>query len=95
MVMHQREVADGHKLIGDISRHIGTAVEFLGSVAFDPSIRLSIRKQIPFVVDRPKSAASQDVLKIALEKLLPQNTVLMRSMRREALHRLKKLRAGK
>ena len=95
MVMHQHEVADAHKLIGDISRNIGTAVEFLGSVAFDPSVRQSIRKQIPFVVDRPNSTASQNVLKIALEKLLPQKNVLIRSMQREGLHRLKKLRAGK
>jgi len=95
MVMHQGEVGDAHKLIGDISRNIGMAVDFLGSVAFDPAIRLSIRKQVPFVIDRPKSMASQDVLKIALEKLLPQRDVLMRTMRREALHRLKKLRADK
>jgi MinD-like ATPase involved in chromosome partitioning or flagellar assembly len=95
MVMHQGERGDAHKLIGDISRNIGVAVDFLGSVTFDPSVRLSIRKQVPFVVDRPNSMASQDVLKIALEKLLPQRNVLMRTMRREALHRLKKLRACK
>jgi flagellar biosynthesis protein FlhG len=95
MVMHHGEVMDAHKLIGDISRNIGIAVDFLGSVAFDPSVRLSIRKQVPFVIDRPKSIASQDVLKIALEKLLPQRNVMMRTMRREAVHRLKKLKNGK
>ncbi len=94
MVMHRGEVRDAHKLIADASRKIGVALEFLGLVAFDPSVRLSIRKQAPFVVDRPKSKASRDVLKIAFEKFLPQRSADGRIQLRGALRRLKRFGAG-
>jgi flagellar biosynthesis protein FlhG len=93
MVMHRGEVEDANKLIADVSHNIGVAVEFLGLVTFDPSIRLSVRKQVPFVVDRPKSKASRDVVKIAVEKLLPKRNADGRILQREAFRRLRQLRA--
>ena len=95
MVMHRREIGDVNKLTAVISRNIGMAVEFLGWVTYDPSIRRSIRKQVPFVIARPKSKASRDVVKIAVEKLLPRRKADWRMLQREAFHRLKQLGARK
>ena len=94
MVMRRGEIGDAQKLIADVSRNIGMAVEFLGPVAFAPSIRLSIRKQIPFVVDRPKSKATRDMVNIAVGKLLPQGSADGRILQRETLRRLKQLRTS-
>jgi flagellar biosynthesis protein FlhG len=93
MVRHRDEAGDAHKLIEDISRNIGMAVDFLGPVAFDPSFHRSIRKQVPFIIDRPKSKSSRDVVKIAIEKLLPRKAAGERILQREAFRRLKRLRA--
>jgi flagellar biosynthesis protein FlhG len=71
MVMERNELADAARLVSDASRKLGVAMDFLGYLPFDASVRQSVRKLVPFAAYAHKSKVSRELLKIVVEKLLP------------------------
>ena len=91
MVRHRGEIKEVIDLIAHTSRQLSVTVELLGQVSYDAIVRKSTLNKSPFVLTRPTSKASRDLLKIASEKLLPRRHVEGPALQRWAIRRMKQV----
>jgi flagellar biosynthesis protein FlhG len=91
MVRNRGEIKEAAELIAETSRQLSVTVELLGQVSYDSVVRRSTLNKNPFVLTRPTSKASRDLLKIASEKLLPHGNVEGPALQRWAIRRMKQV----
>ncbi|MCS6775723.1 MAG: MinD/ParA family protein [Chloroherpetonaceae bacterium] len=64
------------RLVRIASQFLGIQVEFLGHIPYDPVVGRAVRKQQPFALNQPDSAASRGIIRIALQLgYRPRNAV--------------------
>jgi MinD-like ATPase involved in chromosome partitioning or flagellar assembly len=81
MVMDRRELTDAARIIVDASRKLGVAMDFLGFLPFDPVVRQSVRRMVPFAAYAHRSKISRELMKIVVEKFLPLRAGVPRDAR--------------
>ncbi len=52
------------RLSGTARKRLGAEIKYLGAIPFDTSVRASIRRRKPFIVNHPKSPAARGLAKI-------------------------------
>ena len=91
MVRHRDEIKVATELIAETSRQLSVKVELLGQVSYDAIVRKSTLNRSPFVLSRPTSKASRDLLKIVSEKLLPRRHVEGPALQRWAIRQMRQV----
>jgi flagellar biosynthesis protein FlhG len=91
MVRRRDEIKSATELIAEASRQLSVKVELLGQVSYDALVRKSTLERSPFVLTRPTSKASRDLLKIVSEKLLPRRHVEGPALQRWAIRQMRQV----
>jgi flagellar biosynthesis protein FlhG len=91
MVRHRGEISVAADLIAETSRQLSVRVDLLGHVPYDHNVRKSTFNKFPFVLTKPTSKASRELLKIAAEQLLSAKNGEGAGLQRWAIRRIKQV----